>query len=34
VIEYDGFEYHFKKGVPVGVANHERYLNEADELPL
>lgn len=30
VIEYDGFEYHFKKGAPVGVGNHERYLNEAD----
>jgi hypothetical protein len=30
VIEYDGFEYHFKKGALVGVGNHERYLNEAD----
>jgi len=30
VIEYDGFEYHYKKGAPVGVGNHERYLNEAD----
>lgn len=30
VIEYDGFEYHFKKGRPVNVGNHERYLNEAD----
>jgi hypothetical protein len=30
VIEYDGFEYHFKKGASVGVGNHERYLNEAD----
>jgi hypothetical protein len=30
VIEYDGFEYHFKKGAPVNVGNHERYLNEAD----
>ncbi|MGP8177261.1 MAG: AAA domain-containing protein [Steroidobacteraceae bacterium] len=30
VIEYDGFEYHFKKGAPVNVGNHERYLNEMD----
>ncbi|HEY2683760.1 MAG TPA: AAA domain-containing protein [Steroidobacteraceae bacterium] len=30
VIEYDGFEYHFKKGAPVDVSNHERYLHEAD----
>jgi hypothetical protein len=30
VIEYDGFEYHFKKGAPVNVGTHERYLNEAD----
>jgi AAA domain len=30
VVEYDGFEYHFKKGAPVGPGNHERYLNEAD----
>jgi hypothetical protein len=30
VIEYDGFEYHFKRGAPVSVATHERYLNEAD----
>jgi AAA domain len=30
VIEYDGFEYHFKKGVPVDVTNHDRYLHEAD----
>jgi hypothetical protein len=30
VVEYDGFEYHFKKGAPVNVGNHERYLNQAD----
>jgi AAA domain len=30
VIEYDGFEYHFKKGAPVDIGNHERYLNEMD----
>jgi len=30
VIEYDGFEYHFKKGAPVDVTNHDRYLHEAD----
>jgi len=30
VIEYDGFEYHFKRGAPVDVTNHDRYLREAD----
>jgi very-short-patch-repair endonuclease len=30
VIEYDGFEHHFRRGAPVNVDNHERYLNEAD----
>jgi hypothetical protein len=30
VVEYDSFEYHFKKGGPVDVGTHERYLNEAD----
>ena len=30
VIEYDGFEYHFKKGVDIDIGNHERFLNEAD----
>lgn len=30
VIEYDGFEYHFKKGAAVDVTNHDRYLHEAD----
>lgn len=30
VIEYDGFEHHFRKGAQVHVGNHERYLHEAD----
>lgn len=30
VVEYDGFEFHFKHGAPVTSGNHERYLNEAD----
>ncbi len=30
VIEYDGFEYHFRKGVEIDVGNHERFLNESD----
>ncbi len=30
VIEYDGFEYHFKKGVEIDVGNHDRFLNEGD----
>jgi hypothetical protein len=30
VIEYDGFEYHFKRGVEIDVGNHERFLNESD----
>ena len=30
VLEYDGFEFHFKKGVDIDVGNHERYLNESD----
>lgn len=30
VIEYDGFEYHFRKDRPVHVGNHERYLVEGD----
>ncbi len=30
VIEYDGFEYHFKKGVEIDAGNHERFLTDAD----
>lgn len=30
VIEYDGFEFHFRRDKPVHVGNHERYLVEAD----
>jgi hypothetical protein len=30
VIEYDGFEVHFKDKKKVNVGNHERYLEEAD----
>ena len=30
VVEYDGFEHHFRKDRPVHVGNHERYLVEAD----
>jgi hypothetical protein len=30
VIEYDGFEFHYKKGVEIDIGNHERYLNEGD----
>jgi len=30
VVEYDGFEYHFKKGVDIDFGNHERFLNEGD----
>jgi hypothetical protein len=30
VIEYDGFEFHFRKGRDVHVGNHERYILEAD----
>lgn len=30
VIEYDGFEHHFRKDAQVHVGNHERYLHEGD----
>lgn len=30
VIEYDGFEYHFKQDSEIDVGNHERYLNDND----
>jgi len=30
VIEYDGFEFHFKKGEDVHVGNHMRYMTDAD----
>ena len=30
VIEYDGFEHHFKKDVEIDVGNHERYLTDSD----
>jgi len=30
VIEYDGFEYHFRKGVAVDSGNHDRFLNDRD----
>ncbi|MBV8157091.1 MAG: hypothetical protein JO278_05510, partial [Dyella sp.] len=30
VVEYDGFEHHFRRDKPVHVGNHERYLVEAD----
>lgn len=30
VIEYDGFEYHFKKDAEIDVGNHERYLTDSD----
>jgi len=30
IVEYDGFEYHFKKGVDIDIGNHERYLSERD----
>lgn len=30
VIEYDGFEYHFKQDSEIDVGNHERYLNDSD----
>lgn len=30
IIEYDGFEFHFKQGANVDAGNHERYLTESD----
>jgi hypothetical protein len=30
VIEYDGFEYHFKKDSEIDAGNHEQYLNDKD----
>jgi superfamily I DNA and/or RNA helicase len=30
VIEYDGFEYHFKQDSDIDAGNHERYLNDSD----
>ncbi len=30
VLEYDGFEYHFRKDRDIHVGNHTRYLHEAD----
>lgn len=30
VIEYDGFEYHFKNDSEIDAGNHERYLNDSD----
>lgn len=30
VIEYDGFEYHFKKDAEIDIGNHERYLTDSD----
>lgn len=30
VIEYDGFEYHFKKDSEIDVGNHEQYLTDSD----
>jgi hypothetical protein len=30
VVEYDGFEYHFKESAKVHVGNHERYLRPED----
>lgn len=30
IIEYDGWEYHFKKGVDVHSGNHSRYMKDSD----
>jgi hypothetical protein len=30
IIEYDGFEYHFKNKKAVHIGNHDRYLEDAD----
>lgn len=30
IIEYDGFEFHFKKGSDIDAGNHERYLTDSD----
>ncbi|MBL8772178.1 MAG: hypothetical protein JNK30_12415 [Phenylobacterium sp.] len=30
VLEYDGFEHHFERGVEIHAGNHDRYLSEAD----
>lgn len=30
VIEYDGFEYHFKKDSDIDIGNHEKYLTDSD----
>lgn len=30
IIEYDGFEFHFKKGSEIDAGNHERYLTDSD----
>lgn len=30
VIEYDGFEYHFKKDSEIDAGNHEKYLTDSD----
>ena len=30
IIEYDGFEFHFKQGADVDAGNHERYLTDSD----
>ena len=30
VVEYDGFEYHFKQDAEIDSGNHERYLTDSD----
>jgi len=30
VVEYDGFEYHFKQDADIDAGNHERYLTDSD----
>lgn len=30
VIEYDGFEFHFRKDKSIHIGNHSRYLHESD----
>lgn len=30
IVEYDGFEYHFKKGTDIHIGNHMRYMKDSD----
>jgi very-short-patch-repair endonuclease len=30
VVEYDGFEYHFRQDADIDAGNHERYLTDSD----